>query len=150
MWAWVTYLNKYCSPPDSSAHGIIWARILEWVHIPFSRGYFQPRDGTQVSCIACRFFIIWATRVAQKKYYLTPTVDPSPLHFTFPFHFLEQKHFKGTLLRLWSKKKKERVWSKYPQHVGFYLGACRKFSCLTGNLLKKKIIFIYLFGCTGS
>ena len=35
--------------------------------IPFSRGSFQPRDQTQVSCIAGRFFTIWATREAQEK-----------------------------------------------------------------------------------
>jgi len=45
------------SPPCSSVHGIFQARTLEWVAIPFSRGSSQPRDGTQVSCIAGRFFI---------------------------------------------------------------------------------------------
>ena len=40
------------------------ARILEWVATPFSRGSFQPRDRTWVSCIAVRFFTIWATREA--------------------------------------------------------------------------------------
>ena len=46
----------YCSPPGSSVHGILQTRILEWVAIPFSRGSSQPRDWTQVSCIAGRFF----------------------------------------------------------------------------------------------
>ena len=41
-----------CSPPGSFVHGILQARILEWVAIPFSRGSSQPRDQTQVSCIA--------------------------------------------------------------------------------------------------
>ena len=54
-----------CSPPGSSVHGILQARILEWVAIPFSRGSSQPRDGTQVSCIAGRFFANWTTREAQ-------------------------------------------------------------------------------------
>ena len=40
------------SLPGSSAHGILQARILAWVTIPFSRGSFQPRDRTRVSCIA--------------------------------------------------------------------------------------------------
>ena len=48
-----------CSPPGSSVHEILQARILEWVAIPFSRGSSQPRDQTQVSCIAGRFFTIW-------------------------------------------------------------------------------------------
>ena len=44
------------SPPGSFVYGILQARILEWVAIPFSRGPSQPRDGTQVFCIAGRLF----------------------------------------------------------------------------------------------
>ena len=47
-----------CSPPGSSVHGILQARILEWVAIPFARGSSQPRNRTRVSCIAGRFFTI--------------------------------------------------------------------------------------------
>ena len=49
------------SPPGSSVHGILQARILDWVAIPFSRGSSWPRDWTWVSCIAGIVFIIWAT-----------------------------------------------------------------------------------------
>ena len=45
-----------CSPPGSSVHGILQARILEWVAISFSRGSSRPRDRTQVSHIAGRRF----------------------------------------------------------------------------------------------
>ena len=45
-----------CNPMEYRAHGILQARILEWVAIPFSRGSSQPRDQTQVSHIAGRFF----------------------------------------------------------------------------------------------
>ena len=51
-----------CSLPDSSVHGIFQARMLEWVAIPFSKGPSQLRDWTQISYIAGRFFIIWATK----------------------------------------------------------------------------------------
>ena len=44
-------------PMDCTVHGILQARILEWVAIPFSRGYSQSRDRTQVSRIVGRFFI---------------------------------------------------------------------------------------------
>ena len=54
-----------CSPPGSSVHGILQARILEWVAISFSRGSSQPRNQTQVSCIAGRCFNLWATREAR-------------------------------------------------------------------------------------
>ena len=45
--------------------GILQARMLEWVAVPFSRGLSQLRDGTQVSHIAGGFSTIWATREAQ-------------------------------------------------------------------------------------
>ena len=50
------------NPMDYIDHGILQARILEWVAFPFSRGSSQPRDWTQVSCIAGRFCTSWATR----------------------------------------------------------------------------------------
>ena len=53
-----------CSLPGSSVHGILQARILEWVAMPFSRGSSQPRDWTQVYCIAGEFLTIWATSEA--------------------------------------------------------------------------------------
>ena len=46
----------FCDLMDYTVHGILSARILEWVVIPFSRGSSQPRDRTQVSCIAGGFF----------------------------------------------------------------------------------------------
>ena len=53
-----------CSPPAFSVQGILQARIVEWVAILFSRVSCQSSDRTQVSCIAGRFFTIWATREA--------------------------------------------------------------------------------------
>ena len=51
-------------PHEYSVHGILQARILEWVAVPSSRGSSQPRDQTQVSRIAGGFFTNWATREA--------------------------------------------------------------------------------------
>ena len=45
-----------CHPMDYTVHGILQARILEWVAFPFSRGSSQPRDRPQVSHIAGGFF----------------------------------------------------------------------------------------------
>ena len=53
-----------CDRMDYTVHEILQARILEWVVFPFSRGSSQPRDWTQISHIAGRFFTIWATREA--------------------------------------------------------------------------------------
>ena len=55
-----------CSQLSSSVHGIFLARILEWIAIPFSGGSSQLRDRTWVSCIAGRFFTVWAPREALK------------------------------------------------------------------------------------
>ena len=53
-----------CNPMDYTVHGMLQARILEWVAFPFSRASSQPRDQTQVSRIAGGFFTSWATREA--------------------------------------------------------------------------------------
>ena len=53
-----------CSLPGSSVHGILQARILEWVAISFSRGSSWLRDQTQVSHIAGRCFTLWITKEA--------------------------------------------------------------------------------------
>ena len=55
-----------CNSMDYTVHGILQARILEWVAFPFSRRSSQPRDQTQVSHIVGWFFTSWATREAQE------------------------------------------------------------------------------------
>ena len=65
-WMKVTQLcPTLCEPMDCTVHGILQARILEWVAIPFFRGSSQPRDWTQVPHIAGEFFASSATREAQ-------------------------------------------------------------------------------------
>ena len=54
-----------CDPIDYTVHGIVQARILEWVAFPVSRGSSHRRDQTQVSHIAGGFFTSLATREAQ-------------------------------------------------------------------------------------
>ena len=56
-WTWLKWLNM-------SVHGILQARTLEWVAIPFSRGSSWPRDQARVSWIEDRFFTTWITREA--------------------------------------------------------------------------------------
>ena len=60
-----------CSPPGSSVHGILQARILEWVAISYSRGSSQPRDWTHVSDISYTgkqvfFFFLFSTGATSK------------------------------------------------------------------------------------
>ena len=60
-----------CSPPGSYVRGILQAKIMEWVAIPFSRSSSWPKDQIRISCIAGLFFIVRTTREAhhflQKK-----------------------------------------------------------------------------------
>ena len=57
--------STLCNPMDYTVHGILQARILEWVAFPSSKGSSQPRDGIRVYHIAGAFFTSWATREAQ-------------------------------------------------------------------------------------
>ena len=65
VYVWVVQsCQTLCDPtdyssPDSSVHGILQARILEWVAVSFSRESSQPRDWILVSCIAGGCFTIW-------------------------------------------------------------------------------------------
>ena len=66
-WKWKLLSRVWlCDSMDYTVHGILQARILEWVAFLFSRGSSQPRDQTQVSHIADGFFTSWATREAQE------------------------------------------------------------------------------------
>ena len=98
-----------CCPPGTSVHGILQARILEWVAIPFFSGSSRIRDRTWIFHIAGRFFIVWATREAPSslnplllcearfKYHNHPWALPylclplwteiSCVHFRFPLPF---------------------------------------------------------------
>ena len=63
--SWLTLSDPMnCGLLCSSIHGIFQARVLEWVAISFSRGSSWPRDWTQVSHLAGRSFIVWASREA--------------------------------------------------------------------------------------
>ena len=59
----LTFHFMDCIPPGSNIHGILQARILEWVAISFSRGSSQARNWTRVSCIAGRVFTNWVTNI---------------------------------------------------------------------------------------
>ena len=69
------------SPLGSSVCGILQARILQWVAIPFSRGASQPKAWNCISCVAGGFLTIWATREAWE---LPRTVDSQAASRTLP------------------------------------------------------------------
>ena len=64
---WLTLCDPMdCSPPGSSVDGILQARILQWVAIPFSRASSRPRFWTRVSCIGRQILYHWATKYTAK------------------------------------------------------------------------------------
>ena len=65
-WEPLSRVRLFDTPWDYTVHGILQARILEQVAVPFSKESSQPRDWTQLSCIAGGFFTSWATREAHK------------------------------------------------------------------------------------
>ena len=71
-----------CDPMDSTVHGILQAKIMDWVAFPFPRGSSQPRDRTQVSRIEGGFFMSWATGEAQE--YWSGLRIPSPADLPDP------------------------------------------------------------------
>ena len=82
-----------CDPMDYTVHGILQARILEWVACPFSSGSSWPSNQTGVSCTAGGFFTNWATREA-------PDCCGSIVIQDFP---LPQWQFKGYMCKtIWS------------------------------------------------
>ena len=81
-WSEVKVIQSHltlCDPMDYIVHGILQARILEWIAFLFSMGSSQPRDRTQVSRIAGGFFTIWATREAQEYWSGQPIPSPADL-----------------------------------------------------------------------
>ena len=83
-----------CNPPASSVHGILQARILQWVAMPSSRGSSQPKDGTRVSygsCIVGRFFTAKSLGnptvfqfQPQKRHGFSPCPSLYPIMFPIP------------------------------------------------------------------
>ena len=79
--------------PHGIVHGVLQARILERVAVPFSWGSSQPRDRTQVSHIAHWFFTSWATREAQIRFGVNASKSSASLSFlcllTYIYFFTE-------------------------------------------------------------
>ena len=70
VWLFVTpWTVAHQVPQAPLSIRILQARILEWAAMPSSRGSSWPRNWTPVSCIAGKFFTVWATREAQTVWY---------------------------------------------------------------------------------
>ena len=141
-----------CGPPGSSVHGILQARILEWLAMPSSRGSFQPRDQTQVSCIAEGFFTIWGTREPHE--YWSKQHIPSPGELPDP---VEQNKKKSSLYNIVISIISFRIFSNLRKlhYVFKYMGRDWENICQIIDIiyhpskgLKERIVFYILcFSC---
>ena len=88
----------YCNLLGFSIHGILQARILEWIAIAFSRGSSRPRDRTRVSHIGGRRFNLWATKISLKFCFMCEI----SIEVFWVFAYLMNVHlFSHTLLKSW-------------------------------------------------
>ena len=124
-----------CSPPGSSVHGILQARILEWVAFFFPGGSFPTRDWIQVPCIAGGPFTIRTTREVTFKWLSShtrcppdsqPLADPTDSIFIFICVLRANTFY---LLKCYQAKSKENFFSQY------YLFFQQKESCSAWSAL---------------
>ena len=110
-----------CSPPGSSVHGLLQARILEWVAILFTRGFSQHRDRTCIYCIASRLFTVWTTNNITISQHLfgTKSTDLLYPHFRKRKMCDEFSHLK--LQKPWkSKRKRDKITEKKEHNLDIY------------------------------
>ena len=107
---WFIMWSKSCSVLSNSLwpHGILQARILEWVAFTFSRGSSQPRDRTQVSCIAGRVFTNWAAREAHSKsktgFEVRKSLSQIPFHYLISVYSTKHLNFLKPSLSTFGKR----------------------------------------------
>ena len=109
-----------CDPMDYIVHGILQARILEWVAFPFSRGSSQPRDRTQVSHIAGGLFTSWATREAHRRYNNKENKDIIIMNVRRMVTFREEDRVvtrEGHTWSLWKSGHVLLLWTAWLLHV---------------------------------
>ena len=104
MWKLLSGLT-FCKPMNCTVHGILQARILEWVAFSFSKESSQPRDQTQVSHTAGGFFTNWMIRETQAEHTWCLTGSrrngsfmnwcPCPLHLPVPTEALSLPQIAG-------------------------------------------------------
>ena len=103
-----------CSPPGSFAHGVLQARILEWVAIPFSRRPSWPRDQTPVSYIAGGFFTFWTDGKVIQWIYVKARFQTLFLFTLKPLQYC--KIISLQLIKINEKKNKTLIFLLYYAH----------------------------------
>ena len=125
-WSHPTHCNPMgCSPPGSSVHGILQARILQQLAMPFSRGSSQSRDWTWVSHIAGIPFMVWVPRETLGICYLPLTrIESYATSASDLQHLLKgvqggEQKWDTVLWKIWQDRSSERysqgliLWTQF-------------------------------------
>ena len=131
-----------CNPIDcrlqvSSAHGILQARILEWIVIPFSRGSSQPRDQTCVSYIGRQILYHWATREAY--YNSTRMISHAVISLGSHAVSFQRAHMPGC------KEDPSSLWQNIPfLYKGVTFSRWKRYLCFSHILAKSSCHSFFL------
>ena len=106
---------KDCSPPGSSVHGILQARILEWVAMPPSRGSSGPKDQTHISYISCigSGFFFWEAPLFKD---INPITDVLPFQSHLNLISSQRSHLQYCYIGIKALTKKKRAKTFSPFH----------------------------------
>ena len=115
-------VSDFCDPMNYTAHVILQARTLEWVAFPFSGGSSQPRNQSQVSRIAGRFFTSWATREAQEYWSGWPI--PSPADLPWLRNQTGVSCIAGSLFTIWAMREALDIIRTYIYYI--YICVCAR------------------------
>ena len=123
-----------CDPMDCIVYGILQARILKWVAFLFSRVSSQPRDWTQVSCIAGGFFTNWAIREACKHMHVNNVAKMTVREWEREKKKKRQREDKETQRRRRKRMNSKTLINEKKAKVNIF----------------KEQFHLFIFGCTGS
>ena len=99
---WISCDPRNCSPPVSSVHGILWARLLEWVAIPFSRGIFQTQESNP-GLLHCRQILFHLSYQGSPRI-LEWVADPSSRGYSRPRNGTSISYTAGRFFTSWATR----------------------------------------------
>ena len=134
-----------CSPPGSSVHGILQARKLVWVAIPFSRGSSPPTVWTWVSYNASRYFTVWATRVAHLVEYLLFRCYSN--HLQAVIHLILNNPMRKVLFLSSFYRRRNRCTKRLGCHCLLWINEELKIKCRESDF-RALLIILEMLTCT--
>ena len=108
-WKWKSLSPvQLCNPMDYAAHGILQARILEWVAVPFSRGFF-PTHGSNPGLLHCRQ-ILYQLNHQRSPRILEWVAYPFSCRSPWPWNRTRVSCITGGFFTSWATREAHVVW----------------------------------------